>query len=224
VDGAIREASEEAAVDPDAVRSRFSHTLDLGVWSYVTVVADVVAPFEPRVADPESLEIRWVPLDDIGALPLHPGFGRMWPSLQRDLTFRPVLLVDMANVVGSRPDGWWKDRAGAAERLGAQLHRLAALGVSARALDLPQSHWWPEVVAVLEGQANGAALDATDRLRLIRAETDGDSRIVDEVSRLAAGVGASGITVVTSDQALRARVEALGAQTRGAGWLLDLLD
>ncbi|MET4640256.1 NUDIX hydrolase [Mycetocola sp. 2940] len=222
VDGAIREASEEAAVDPDAVRSRFSHTLDLDVWSYVTVVADVIAPFEPQVADPESLEIRWVPIDDVGALPLHPGFGRMWPVLQRDLAFRPVLLVDMANVVGSRPDGWWKDRPGAADRLGAQLSRFATLGIAADALDLPQSHWWPEVVAVLEGQANGAALDATDRLRVIRAETDGDSRIVDEVTRLVAEPGAS-VTVVTSDRELRARVEALGAQTRGAGWLLDLL-
>ncbi|MET0887533.1 MAG: NUDIX domain-containing protein [Mycetocola sp.] len=222
VDGAIREASEEAAVDPDAVRSRFSHTLDLGVWSYVTVVADVVSPFEPHVADPESLEIRWVPVDDVSELPLHPGFGRMWPALQQDLSFHPVLLVDMANVVGSRPDGWWKDRAGAAERVGAQLHRLAGLGVAADALDLPQSHWWPEVVAVLEGQANRAALDSTDRFRVIRAETDGDSRIVDEVSRLAAKPGAS-VTVVTSDRELRARVEALGAQTRGAGWLLDLL-
>ena len=28
-----------------------------------------------------------------------------------------VLVVDAANVVGSRPDGWWKDRAGAARRL-----------------------------------------------------------------------------------------------------------
>lgn len=223
VDGAIREASEEAAVDPDAVRSRFSHTLDLGVWSYVTVVADVIAPFEPRVADPESLEIRWVPVDDIGALPLHPGFGRMWPALQQDIAYRPVLIVDMANVVGSRPDGWWKDRAGAAGRLGAQLTRLASNGITAAALDLSQSHWWPEVVAVLEGQANGAALESADRLRVVRADTDGDSRIVDEVSRLAAGGGASGVTVVTSDRELRARVEALGAQTRGAGWLLDLL-
>jgi 8-oxo-dGTP diphosphatase len=224
VDGAIREASEEAAVDPDAVRSRFSHTLDLGVWSYVTVVADVVAPFEPHIADPESLEIRWVALDDVGALPLHPGFGRMWPALQRDLAFRPAILVDMANVVGSRPDGWWKDRAGAAERLGAELSRFAALGLAADALDLPQSHWWPDVVAVLEGQANRAALDSTDRLRVIRADTDGDSRIVDEVSRLAAGPEASAVTVVTSDRELRARVEALGAQTRGAGWLLEMLE
>lgn len=43
----------------------------------------------------------------------------------------PVLIVDGANVVGSRPDGWWRDRAGATARLRDQ---LAAAG--ARGLDL----------------------------------------------------------------------------------------
>lgn len=223
VDGAIREAGEEAAVPTDAVRPRFSHTLDLDVWSYVTLVADVIVPFDPHVADPESLEVRWVPLDEIDALPLHPGFGARWPELRHDLDRRPVVVVDMANVVGSRPDGWWKDRAGAALRLGEQLSRFAVHGVPAAELGLGQTHWWPEVVAVLEGQANAAALDDTDNVRVVRADRDGDQRIVDEVSRLAA-VPAASVTVVTSDRGLRERVEALGAQTRGAGWLLEKLD
>jgi hypothetical protein len=134
-----------------------------------------------------------------------------------------VLVVDMANVVGSRPDGWWKDRAGAALRLGEQLWRLAASGVTAEELDLGQTHWWPEIVAVLEGQANDAALDDSDHVRVVRADRDGDQRIVDEVGRLAAEPGAS-VTVVTSDRGLQERVEALGARTRGAGWLLEKLD
>lgn len=223
VDGAIREASEEAAVPTDAVRPRFSHTLDLGVWSYVTVVADVVGRFDPYIADPESLEVRWVPLDEIDGLPLHPAFASRWPSLRNDLEARPVLVVDMANVVGSRPDGWWKDRAGAAARLGANLRALASAGLPADALELDQTHWWPEVVAVLEGAANDATLDGSDRFRVVRAPHDGDSRIVDEVSRLAAVPGAS-VTVVTSDRELRGRVEALGARTQGTRWLLDRLD
>ncbi|AWB86128.1 NUDIX hydrolase [Mycetocola zhujimingii] len=223
IDGAIREASEEAAVPTDAVRPRFSMTLDLGVWSYVTVVADAVRPFDSYIADPESLEVRWVPVDEIDALPLHPGFASAWPRLRDDIDRRPVIVVDMANVVGSRPDGWWNDRAGAAERLGRQLVGLASSGVPAAELGLPQSHWWPEIVAVLEGRANDAVLDATDRLEVVRASTDGDSRIVDEVARLTGRPGAS-VTVVTSDRGLRERVEALGATTRGAGWLRDLLD
>lgn len=223
VDGAIREASEEAAVPTDAVRARFSSTLDLDVWSYVTVVAETVRPFEAQIADPESLEVRWVPIGEVDALPLHPGFASAWPQLRRDIGVRPVIVVDMANVVGSRPDGWWNDRAGAAERLGQSLVALASSGVAAAELGLPQSHWWPEIVAVLEGRANDAVLDATDRLDVVRASTDGDSQIVDEVARLTGQPGAS-VTVVTSDRGLRERVEALGATTRGAAWLRDLLD
>ncbi|GGE91193.1 NUDIX hydrolase [Mycetocola zhadangensis] len=222
VDGAIREANEEADVPTDALRPRFFTTLDLGIWSYVTVVADAVTSFEPRIADPESLEVRWVPLDEVDDLPLHPGFASSWPALRRDLERRPILVVDMANVVGSRPDGWWNDRAGAAERLGSQLQALAATGVDAESLNLPQSHWWPDVLAVLEGRANEASLSETDRLRVVRASTDGDSRIVSEVRRLTAQPGAS-VLVITSDRALRVQVEALGATTRGTGWLLDLL-
>ncbi len=32
-----------------------------------------------------------------------------------------LIVVDAANVVGSRPDGWWRNRAGAARRLLVQL-------------------------------------------------------------------------------------------------------
>jgi 8-oxo-dGTP pyrophosphatase MutT (NUDIX family) len=222
VDGAIREANEEAAVPTDGLRPHFSSTLDLGVWSYVTVVAEAVTPFDPHIADPESLEVRWVGLDEVDTLPLHPGFAASWPELKADLERRPTLVVDMANVVGSRPDGWWNDRAGAAERLGTRLQHLASTGVPAEELELSQSHWWPNVVAVLEGRANDAVLDASDRFGVVRASADGDSQIVTKVRDLAAQPGAS-VVVITSDRGLRERVEALGATTRGTGWLLDLL-
>ena len=39
-----------------------------------------------------------------------------------------TIVVDVANVMGSRPDGWWRDRAGAAARLHAEIVRLAASG------------------------------------------------------------------------------------------------
>jgi hypothetical protein len=41
----------------------------------------------------------------------------------------PLLIVDAANVVGSVPDGWWRDRRAAAERLRDHLARYAADGV-----------------------------------------------------------------------------------------------
>lgn len=86
VQGALREAAEEAAVPPDAVHVLFESVLDLGFWSYTTVVAQAVRPFEPHMADVESIELRWVPVDQVTALPLHPGFAASWPQLRARLT------------------------------------------------------------------------------------------------------------------------------------------
>ncbi len=86
VDGALREAAEEAAVPPDAVHVLFESVLDLGFWSYTTVVGQAVRPFEPHMADVESIELRWVPVDEVSALPLHPGFAASWPQLRARLT------------------------------------------------------------------------------------------------------------------------------------------
>ena len=85
VPAALREADEEAGVPLSAVRVRFTHLLDLDYWSYTTVGTDVVTPFEAVIGDAESEALKWVPLSDVEELPLHPAFGRMWPSLrQRD--------------------------------------------------------------------------------------------------------------------------------------------
>ena len=86
VDGALREAAEEAAVPPDAVHVLFESVLDLGFWSYTTVVGQAVRPFEPHMADVESIELRWVPVNEVTELPLHPGFAASWPQLRARLT------------------------------------------------------------------------------------------------------------------------------------------
>lgn len=85
VEGALREANEEADVPADAVGVLFTSTLDLGFWSYTTVVAESLRPFEARMADPESIELRWVPVADVTSLPLHPGFASSWPELRARL-------------------------------------------------------------------------------------------------------------------------------------------
>ena len=94
---------------------------------------------------------------------------------------------------GSRPDGWWRDRAGAATRLAERL--VAAL--DAGALDADHVH------LVLEGAARAAAVPEHPRLAVVRAEADGDSTIVDVAAALAGDV-----TVVTADRGLRARLSA----------------
>lgn len=216
--GAIREAQEEAGVPDGAVRARFTSVLDLGIWAYTTVVADVRVPFEPVISDPESVALEWVPVDQVDSRPLHPGFGASWPALRALLTVRPAVVVDAANVVGSVPDGWWKDRAGAAARLRA---RLEGLAVSAGDLELGGDAWFPEVSMVVEGQARGIDDDAS-AVAIIRAEAAGDDAIVAEVERRVAG--AETVIAVTSDRELRERVERAGAgQVRSAGWLLENL-
>lgn len=217
---ALRESAEEAGVPDDLVVPSFTSVLDLGVWSYTTVVARTEDEFPAVIGDAESIELRWVPEDEVADLPLHPGFGAAWPDLRPLLAIRPVLLVDGANVVGSRPDGWWKDRAGAAERLAIRLDALARSGIGAGELDLPGHTWWPEVQLVLEGQALGAE-PGTARVGIVRAERDGDSALVEFVRRLGRSRPA---TVVTADRALGDDLRAAGARVIAPGRLLAALD
>ena len=79
---AVREAAEEAGVPPDAVRVIDVFELDLGYWSYTTVVAEATRFFDPLIGDPESRELRWVAVDEVDALPLHPRFEESWPHLR----------------------------------------------------------------------------------------------------------------------------------------------
>ncbi len=218
-EGALREAEEEAAVPDRAIRPRLASVLDLGFWSYTTIVGDVVVPFEPKIADWESTDLAWVPLDEVSERPLHPGFRDSWERLRALLPVRPTVIVDAANVVGSVPDGWWRDRAGAAERLIERLAELGERGIPAAALDLPEHTWFPRIVAVLEGQAKDAAADAPPGVEVARATGHGDDEIVAQ-ARAAAQAGET-VTVVTSDRELGERVQSVGGIVRGAGWLLD---
>jgi len=121
-----------------------------------------------------------------------------------------ILIVDGANVVGSRPDGWWRDRAGAARRLQEQLS-TAALG-------------YDKVVLILEGKArqgNPAGLDG--QLRTVHASGSGDDAIVEAVIAQIDVGDRDEVTVVTADRMLRDRVAAAGASSVSPSWLLDQL-
>lgn len=96
VDAALREAAEEAAVPSGAQEVLFEHVVDLGFWSYTTVAAWTTEPFEAQVMDAESNELRWVRLDDIEQLPLHPGFAASWPQI------RPRLLEQIERLRSER--------------------------------------------------------------------------------------------------------------------------
>lgn len=83
VDGAIREAVEEAGVDPAGVAVVDTVLLDHGTWSYTTVLGRATGPQDPRPTDPESLDITWVPVDEVADRPLLPAFADAWSGLRR---------------------------------------------------------------------------------------------------------------------------------------------
>ena len=149
-------------------------------------------------------------------------------------------MVDVANVMGARADGWWHDRAGAALRLCREVIALAQRG------DETAGAW----VLVLEGRAREAvALLEDDRslaegtappgdwvpesadeaqeqhepspVRLVSAPGSGDDAIVGVVAEVVARD--ESCLVVTADRELRKRCEELNASVVGPGWLLRLL-
>ena len=120
-------------------------------------------------------------------------------------------MVDVANVMGARADGWWRDRAGAALRLGREVTALAGTE--------PARNW----VLVLEGRSRAAARDLAEAgpVRVVTAPGSGDDTIVQVVvEEIARG---ENCLVVTADRELRQRCEELGASVVGPGWLLGRL-
>jgi predicted RNA-binding protein with PIN domain len=118
-----------------------------------------------------------------------------------------TLLVDGMNVIGSRPDGWWRDRTGAMARLVAQ---LAALGEDA----------W----VVLDGRERDLGVDP-GRVQVVWAPEPGP----DAADRIIAGLVEEDAdparwTVVTSDGALADRVRAAGGAVTGASAFRERLE
>src|SRR5262249_26710480 len=215
------EAAEECGAPAGAVRISGLLDDDHGGWSYQTLIAEAAEPFTVQPSR-EATETAWVPAGDVASLPLHPGFAAAWPVIRASLT--PVtVIVDGANVMGSRADGWWHDRAGAMARLHGEIAALAADGVARLpdggddgALD----RWYPRFVLVVEGKAR-AVLDrvpAEGAVRVVAAPGDGDDTIADLAGRLPGRR-----FVVTADAELRRRCVAAGAAVTGPRWLTALL-
>ncbi|NNG37766.1 hypothetical protein HJ588_00560 [Flexivirga sp. ID2601S] len=116
-----------------------------------------------------------------------------------------TLIVDGANVVGSRPDGWWKDRAGAAQRLHDRL----------QGADLD----FDRIILVLEGKAKSGVAEADSApVEIVHAPREGDDEIVEQAKK--AVEAGDETTVATADRGLEARVRAVGAGVKSPGSLL----
>jgi hypothetical protein len=117
-----------------------------------------------------------------------------------------VLLVDAANVIGSRPDGWWRDRPGATRRL---VERLRASTIAGR-LE-------PPVTVVVEGAARpGVPEGDADGVTVLHATGSGDDLLVE----LATAAQPMPVVLVSADRELRQRAATAGATTVGPDWLL----
>jgi hypothetical protein len=108
--------------------------------------------------------------------------------------------IDASNVIGSRPDGWWRDRDGAARRL----------------VDAVRA-WATEPVTIVLDAGPDDLLGERGGVTVVRAPRPGRDAADDEIVRLLAHGGAADAVVATSDARLAARARELGARVEGAG-------
>jgi 8-oxo-dGTP pyrophosphatase MutT (NUDIX family) len=232
VSSALREAKEEADIDATFVAPVALTVDDHGGWSYTTVAAHPRTFFEPRSMNAESTEIRWWPEAGIDHLPLHPGFARTWPEVRHPV--RPLsLIIDTANVVGSRPDGWWRDRLGATRRLRDELAPLVRDGLPVRDLpaDVDAERFpvlLPRITLVVEGAARQIKDDSVGdtppwwaaALRIHASARDGDTDVV----KLAGQSRSRGdqVFVVSADRQLRSQLDP-DVTAVSPSWLLTRL-
>jgi hypothetical protein len=119
-----------------------------------------------------------------------------------------VLLVDAANVVGSRPNGWWRDRPGAARELVGRVRRGVVDGELS-----------PPVVVVLEGQAKqGVEEGVEDGVEVVHAPSHGDDTLV-----AVATASDEPVVLDSEDSELAERVRRTGADVVGPTWHLERL-
>jgi len=128
-----------------------------------------------------------------------------------------LLVVDTANVLGSRPDGWWRDRIGATTSLLEAIARLS--GAPVRVPGEMNDRRLREIIVVLEGRAKRA--DVPAGILALRAHADGDECVAAVATALAATTDTP-VLVVTGDRGLRARLPAHAAVV-GATWLNHLI-
>ena len=79
---ALREAAEEAALDPHVVVPFGEWIDDHGGWTYTTIVARTEAGLTLTPANAESTAIRWWGIEEVAGLRLHHGFAASWPNVR----------------------------------------------------------------------------------------------------------------------------------------------
>jgi len=226
-DTALREATEEATIQADVVHAAGILRDDHGGWAYETVLAEATHRTPAAAVGWESTEVRWVGLDDVDGLTLHPGLRRTWPVLRSALV-RLTLVVDVASVTTSWPGTRSGDVAPVGHLWDHAAH-LAACGIPGD--DLPSTLtrpplglWMPDVVLVTgpdePDPGADAALDHRATPAAVVAVTASDQdRLVEVVRERRVQRPESPVLVVTADADVRARCAVLGAAATEPDWL-----
>ncbi len=85
IQGALREAIEETGIDPAFLTPLLTFSDEHGNWRYDTVIARAGVELVAHEVNDESHEVRWVDIDRVADLNLHPSFGNSWPALREIL-------------------------------------------------------------------------------------------------------------------------------------------
>ena len=85
IQGAIREAIEETGIDPVFLTPLQTFSDKHGNWRYDTVIARATIDLVAHEVNEESHEVRWVDIDKVAELHLHPSFGNSWPAIREIL-------------------------------------------------------------------------------------------------------------------------------------------
>lgn len=206
--GALREAWEEARIPAPCLLARAHSVLDLDGWTYTTVIADVIAPFEPAVNDAESIALEWVAPERVTGYSLHPAFRVSWASLRRYLGIRPAIILDAAAAA--------TERTPPIERAA----EIAASGIRAADIGLPGRVWFPSVT-IAAGRRDHPAADtrALARLRVLSPDTPDADPFLAGTRQLTATEHP--VIAVTDDTDRAARCNRAGAIVRSTRWLYD---
>lgn len=122
-----------------------------------------------------------------------------------------LLIVDGMNVLGSRPDGWWRDRPAAMERL-------------AKRLDAYCEREGIALAVVFDGREHSRVVGAVERIEVRFAPGGPDAADREIVRMIRADPAPAGIAAATSDRRLRNAIKAAGATSMSAGELLGTLE
>ena len=82
IDAAAREAHEEVGIEIDAFTPITTHTVEHDLWQYNTVIAIAHENITTHEMNEESIEVRWIAIESVDEMNLHPSFEKAWPQLK----------------------------------------------------------------------------------------------------------------------------------------------